>query len=221
MFFKYFKRVNLIFFILSILTLFADEIFNRNYPVAGFYIVLISIGFLLVTAVLLAVVNNKIWKRFLPLLIAALVIYFSLYCGKIIIDVSNFVFITLHKDKLDELGKEIVEYKKIFQMNAEGKYGRLNNVMIVPEITDGDTLKYFEYRGIDKKVYDSINKKLNDLNFYDFDVENQNVFFGEKGNMDYGGLCYSLSNQHPKTYQDKEIILWEKIRDNWYYWGYN
>lgn len=216
MFLRNFRIINLVFFILSIAVLLWDAIFNRNYPELSFWLSLTASFILFVTSLMLMIINTGIYKRIIYPAIAILIGFVLLNYGEFFRDTSDFLFVFLHRKGLNELGSEIIQYKKIFQMDADRKWGHLNNVMIVPEITDGDTIKYFEYRGLDKNVYESVNEGLNSYNFYDFELLDENIFFTEKGSWYNTWLIYSVSGKNPGSFKNINIKKWKHISGNWY-----
>jgi hypothetical protein len=149
-----------------------------------------------------------------------------------------YVFLYPKVSELEKFTKDIISYKKIFKMSSgERYYKQLNDHLIEYDrsiveydrntIDKSSPLRRREYyldvldnEDISLEKYDYFRQRLNILGFIDFELDESFVSFTIDGMLDNCyGIAYSVNGNDPGGLDCGRVVVWKKIRGNWYRWG--
>jgi hypothetical protein len=166
----------------------------------------------------------------------ACVAYFAGYHH--LLTARYYVFLYPKVNELEKLKEEIISYRRIFKMSSgEQYYKQLNDYLVEYDrsiveydrntIDKSSPLRRREYYldilendDISLEKYNYFREQLIKLGFIDFELGESFVSFTMDGMLDNCyGIAYSVNGDDPGGLDCGRVVVWSKIKDNWYHWG--
>jgi hypothetical protein len=225
--------------LLGICALYLITLFSLSIDMVSCLVLIAAAGFtILISWILLlsrkAPLKSKIIVS--SIIVSACVAYFAGY--QHLLTAGYYVFLYPKVNELEKFTEDIISYRKIFKMSSgERYYKQLNDHLVEYDrsiveydrntIDKAAPLRRREYYldildndDISLEKYNYFREQLNKLAFIDFELGESFVSFTIGGMLDNCyGIAYSVNGDDPGGLDCGRVVVWSKIRDNWYRWG--